>query len=93
MHISLRAICDQLQRSGLRVVITFDQSDYRHHEFTREQQRHAKMKFLSEAGRFAFYYVSHAPFLFAFPDAESYRYIRERLRSLGIPDKRLEALS
>ncbi len=68
----------------------YDQSDYRHSDLTREQQRHAKMRFLAEAGRFAFYYVSHAPFLFAFPDAEGERSLRERLRSFGIPANRFE---
>jgi hypothetical protein len=89
-HTALRSIGDQLQRPGLRVVITYDQSDYRHSDLTREQQRHTKMRFLAEAGLFAFYYVSHAPFLFAFPDAESERSLRERLQSFGIPGNRFE---
>lgn len=89
-HIALRSICDQLQSPGLRVVITYDQSDYRNIGLKQEQQRHAKMRFLAEAGRFAFYYVSHAPFLFALPDAEGERTLRERLRSFGIPGNRFE---
>ena len=89
-HITLRTIRDQLQRPGLRVVITYDQSDYRQSDLTREQQRHAKMRCLAEAGRFPFYYVSHAPFLFAFPEVESEQSLRERLRSFGIPGSRLE---
>ena len=89
-HIALPSIRDQLQRRGLRVVITYDQSDYRHSGLKQGQQRHTKMRFLAEAGLCAFYYVSHAPFLFAFPDAESERSLRERLRSFGIPDNRFE---
>jgi hypothetical protein len=89
-HITLRSIRDQLERPGVRVVITFDQSDYRQSELTRAQQRHAKMRFLAEAGCFAFYYVSHAPFLFALPDAKGHRYLREQLRRFGIPDDRVE---
>ena len=65
------SIRSQFQRPGLRAVITFDQSDYRRSELKRDQQRHAKMRFLADAGLFAFYYVSHAPFLFVFPDTKS----------------------
>jgi hypothetical protein len=75
---------------GLRTVITFDQSLYRHSQLTPGQQRHAKMRFLADAALFAFYYVSHAPFLFVFPDTESRQQLRQRLRSLGIPDGRFE---
>ena len=50
------------------------------------------MRFLAEAGQFAFYYVSHAPFLFAFPDAESCHHLLEWLRSLCIPDNRFERI-
>ena len=89
-HISLSSIRDQLQRPGLRAVITFDQSDYRHSELKRDQQRHAKMRFLADAGLFAFYYVSHAPFLFVFPNTDTRQQLRERLQSFGIPDDRFE---
>ena len=89
-HIALPRIRNQLQQPGLRFVITFDQSDYRHSKLKRDQQRHAKMRFLAEAGLFAFYYVSHAPFLFAFPDANSQSQLRERLQGFGIPNDRFE---
>jgi hypothetical protein len=89
-HIALPCIQDQLQQPGLRAVITFDQSDYRHSDLNRNQQRRCKMHFLVEARLFAFYYVSHAPFLFAFPDVESQQQLRERLRNFGIPDNRFE---
>ena len=46
--------------------------------------------FLAEAGLVAFYYVSHAPFLFAFSDANSRLQLRERLQGFGIPDDRFE---
>ncbi len=89
-HIALSRVQSQLQRSGLRAVITYDQSDYRHNELKRDEQRLAKMRFLADAGLFAFYYVSHAPFLFAFPDAESRGQLRDRLRRFGIPEDRFE---
>lgn len=89
-HIALPTIRDQLRQPGLRVVVTFDQSDYRHSELKRDQQRRAKLRFLTESGLYAFYYVSHAPFLFAFPNDECRQQLRERLRSFGIPDERFE---
>lgn len=89
-HIALTTIRDQLQRHTPRVVITFDQSDYRHVKLTRDKQRHAKMSYFAKVDLFAFYYVSHAPFLFAFPDANSRQQLRERLRTFGIPDDRFE---
>ena len=59
-------------------------------ELNRDQQGHAKLRFLADAGLFAFYYVSHAPFLFVFPDVGSERQLKERLRSFGIPEERFE---
>jgi hypothetical protein len=38
-HIGLPRIRNQLRQPGLRSVITFDQSDYRHSELKRDQQR------------------------------------------------------
>jgi hypothetical protein len=91
IHIALITIRDQLQRHTPRAVITFDQSDYRHSELKRDEQRLAKMNYLAEAGLFSFYYVSHAPFLFAFSDADSRRQqLQERLLTFGIPDDRIE---
>ena len=89
VHIALPRIRKVL-RPRLRCVITFDQSDYRPSELKRDQQRHSKMRFLAEAGLFAFYYVSHAFFLFTFSDAKSRFQLRERLQAFGIPDDRFE---
>ena len=89
-HVTLVTIRDQLTRRAPRVVITFDQSDYRHSELKRDKQRLAKMRYLADAGLYAFYYVSHAPFLFAFPDADGRQQLRDRLLTFGIPDDRLE---
>ena len=89
-HIALPSIRRQFQRAGLRAVITFDQSDYRHRDLKRDQQRRAKLRFLADTGLFAFYYVSHAPFLFVFPDVESKQQLKERLLSFGIPNDRFE---
>jgi hypothetical protein len=67
MHIAMPTIDEQLRRNGVHAVITFDQSDYRHSGLKLDEQRQAKMRYLAKAGRFALYYVSHAPFLFACP--------------------------
>jgi hypothetical protein len=89
-HIALPTIHEQLRHCGPRVVITFDQSDYRHSGLKLDRQRQAKMRLLSKAGVFSFYYVSHAPFLFACPDADTRQKLRQRLVALGIPSDRFE---
>lgn len=90
-HIAIDTIADQL-RSGALCVITFDQSDYRNNGMKRDQQRRAKMRSLAEKGLHSFYYVSHAPFLFAVPDPHSLLRIRTLLRNAGIPERRLESI-
>lgn len=91
-HITLATICGQLRRDSPRVVVTFDQSDYRQSKLKLDEQRRVKMRYLTAAGLFAFYYVSHAPFLFAFSNADTRQELRCRLLGFGIPDTRLEAL-
>lgn len=81
---------DQLRAPGLLSVVTFDQSDYRNIELKRDEQRRAKLSALSESGFPAFYYVSHAPFLFAFPTLDAFAELERRLVSVGIPTERLE---
>ena len=89
-HIALPKICRQSRRDGVRAVITFDQSDYRLSGLKLDGQRQAKMDYLAKEGLFAFYYVSHAPFLFTCPSADTRRQLRQRLSSFGIPDERFE---
>jgi hypothetical protein len=88
-HIALPTIHEQLRRYAAHAVITFDQSDYRHSGLNLDEQRQAKMRYL-EAGLFAFYYVSHAPFLFACPDAKTRQQLLRRLSAFGIPNGRFE---
>jgi hypothetical protein len=89
-HITLDTIAEQLRESDVRCVVTFDQSDYRHSELKRDQQRQKKMAHLINSRCFAFYYVSHAPFLFAFPDLDMQQQVQARLGDFGIPEERLE---
>jgi hypothetical protein len=89
-HISIATISKQLREQGPRCVVTFDQSDYRNSDLKRDEQRRAKMASLHESGFPAFYYVSHAPFLFAFPNIETLQELRNRLVHAGIPADRFE---
>ena len=91
-HIALPTICEQLRRNAARTVITFDQSVYRLSELKLDEQRQAKMRYLATSGLFAFYYVSHAPFLFTCPSAYTRQQLRQRLLSFGVPDARFETL-
>jgi len=89
-HIRVATIIDQLRNRGPRCVVTFDLSHDRRRELKQEGERQVKLHFLAEKGIHAFYYVSHAPFLFAFPDRDSLRELQDRLLRAGIPAKRIE---
>jgi hypothetical protein len=73
-------------------MICFDQSYHRNHKnsLTREGQRLQKVELLQKKGISSFYYVSHAPFLFAAQKKETLDAIRAQLMSLGIPKSRFE---
>jgi hypothetical protein len=90
-HIALLSIVNQVHKPGVRAVITFDQSVHRNGGLNREQQRHAKMRFLLDRAVWSFYYVSHAPFLFAFRNDHMRQQLRNRLLKLGIPDGRIQS--
>ena len=88
-HINLATIASQLGNSAVRCVVTFDQSHHRELGFTPADQRDAKALWLHRQGFRAFYYVSHAPFLFAFSEEAHMKAARERLLALGIPEARI----
>jgi hypothetical protein len=89
-HVSIPFIKRQLAESGAKCVITFDQSHYRNIGMSREEQREAKMHAIAESGYYSFYYVSHAPFLFATSRLQTLQAVRQILIAGGIPAKRLE---
>jgi hypothetical protein len=89
-HITIDTILLQLRIKGTRCVITFDQSHYRLPDMPREEQRRVKMRELSDGNSFSFYYVSHAPFLFAFPTASLLKKTRTMLVKSGIPNERFQ---
>ncbi len=89
-HICIASIVDQLRTPGPLCVVTFDQSDYRNSDLKRDEQKRAKLRALRESGFSGFYYVSHAPFLFAFPTIEAHQGLEDHLVRAGIPSDRLE---
>lgn len=88
-HINLATIANQLRISAVRCVLTFDQSHHRELGFSPADRRNAKVLWLRRQGLRAFYYVSHAPFLFAFSEEAHMREARELLLKVGIPDNRI----
>lgn len=89
-HINLATIAAQLRPDEVRCVITFDQSHYRKSGFSHKDQRNAKVQWLERKGLHAFYYVSHAPFLFAFSSPIHMEQARNLLRNAGVPEGRIK---
>src|SRR5437762_2336914 len=73
-------------------IICFDQSFHRKHELSKEERREKKMTFLRERGIHSFYYVSHAPFLFAAQTTHILVSVLGCLISQGIPKSRFQSL-
>ena len=90
-HISLTTIATQLRASAVRCVVTFDQSQHREPNFTLSDQHKAKVLWLRNQQLHAFYYVSHAPFLFAFSTRTDMEAALDRLLALGIPESRINS--
>ena len=88
-HINLATIANQLSNPAVRCVLTFDQSHHREPGFSPADQRNAKVRWLRTQGFRPFYYVSHAPFLFAFSKDAHMKAARDRLLALGIPEDRI----
>lgn len=88
-HINLNTIANQLRKPRVRCVLTFDQSHHREANFPAVTQRNAKVSWLRDLDMHAFYYVSHAPFLFAFAKEAHMKQARKLLLSAGIPEWRI----
>jgi len=89
-HVTLETIRSQLTEPGVRCVVTFDQSNHREAGNPAKSQRDSKRAWLKSRSVQSFYYVSHAPFLFAFADNESRKVAATLLKSAGIPRTRIE---
>jgi hypothetical protein len=90
-HVKLATIASQLKDSSVRCVITFDQSNYRASGLNLKDQLNEKVKWLQGKGLHAFYYVSHAPFLFAFAESSEMKRVRTLLDTAGVPRNRIQA--
>jgi hypothetical protein len=89
-HISLATIAGQVKNAEVRCVVTFDQSHHREAKFSPKDQRNAKVLWLQREGLHAFYYVSHAPFLFAFSERAHMNQVRTLILAAGIPGSRIK---
>jgi len=89
-HIALTTIREQLRNAAVRCVITFDQSNHREPGLSPKSQRNAKLQWLQRERLSAFYYVSHAPFLFAFSEPAQMEEALSLIRKAGVPDSRIE---
>ena len=89
-HAPLDLIIKVVVESAPQYLICFDQSHRRVKNYSRELQRRKKMDYLQERGLSAFYYVSHAPFLFVSKNFDSISVILARMSLIGLPSRRFE---
>ena len=89
-HIALSTIREQLRNAAVQCVITFDQSKHREPGLSLKSQRNAKLQWLQRERLSAFYYVSHAPFLFAFSEPARMGVALSLIRRAGVPVNRIE---
>jgi hypothetical protein len=89
-HAPLAFIDSEATRLGPRYLVCFDQSHKREAGLSAARQRAAKRTHLNQRGWFSFYYVSHAPFLFASRSEETLDEVSAILIASGIPAARLE---
>lgn len=84
-HITVEYISRALNQHG--IVVVFDQS------FSRQKEPIAQMKEklerIAEAGRYGFYYNSHARFLFAGQTSERIEAVKAAIERSGVPTDRL----
>jgi len=90
-HAPLSFIVELNQKLRPEYLICFDQSYHRKHSLSKKGQMEAKLTFLHEKGMHAFYYVSHASFLFIAQKKPVLDSIYDRLLLLEIPGSRFEA--
>lgn len=89
-HTTIKEIAAQLRKAAPRCVVTFDQSNYRQLGLNQQEQRAKKVDALRKLGIASFYYVSHAPFLFALSTTDARKQLKAHLIKCGIPESRFE---
>lgn len=90
-HAPISFIRDAFEVFAPRYLICFDQSHDRNAGLSKAEQRAQKCAALAGMGIPSFYYVSHAPFLFAAKDGTGLEAVRARLIASGIPASRFQA--
>jgi hypothetical protein len=85
-HAPLNYIRSLFDDARLDFVVCFDQSTDRLNDIPIEDQRDLKREWLGSNGICSFYYVSHAPFLFAGTNCDTIAAVRQRLIDSGIPE-------
>lgn len=89
-HIALPTIREQLRNAAVQCVITFDQSTYREASLNRQSQRNEKLQWLKRERLPAFYYVSHASFLFVFSESARMDMALGLMERAAVPANRIE---
>lgn len=89
-HAPLSFIEAEFERCGPHYQVCFDQSHDRGSGLSRVEQRSRKQEALRVRRIASFYYVSHAPFLFAARDSAVLGFIHRRLLDSGLPSSRFE---
>jgi hypothetical protein len=87
-HAPLSFIGAELDRLRPAYLICFDQSHDRSSGLSPAEQRASKRTELRRRNIGSFYYVSHAPFLFASGEPRVLELVRDRLIESGIPKSR-----
>ena len=91
LHAPLAFIAAECSRLRPRYAVCFDQSHDRVPDLNRVAQRALKRADLKARGLVSFYYVSHAPFLFAASDNIVLESLHSRLVESGMPKWRFES--
>ena len=83
-HATTQYIADVLRDSSVAYCIVYDQS-YHRNSVRKTDQLTAKLQELENRSVVGFYYVSHAPFLFAARHGRTLAALRKALLNAGIP--------
>lgn len=86
-HAPISFIASVFEDSQLSFIACYDQSKSRQTDLTLMDQLDAKRRQLLQHDIYSFYYVSHAPFLFASRSSGTLKSIRKLLIEAGIPEQ------
>jgi len=88
-YVKIGYIARQVEKPGVRYVVTYDQSFPHCGEPVRREKMQQKMLTL---GYPSLYYVSHAPFLFTAVSREALQELKTIITKAGVPKKLIEEL-